>query len=245
MKNKIKTDEILCCFYLENTLSDKRCAKYKGIPNRPKRKASVCCSKRCGKCGGRGCNRRPGGKNQCCSRKVAKQPICGKNGRKAPCRIRKTKDQRKNGQTALISHQIDKINSNFTISQLSRAVVDDFHTSFTSLQNEIKKVSTAQDIIRIIPLNGSLAVVKKIKHFLDYTTIVQENDKYMNDSHILKIDGVKIKSISEKVENVMLSTIKWYWVVLVIVTSILFVIKMCLWQYCIINYKRACKARST
>ena len=42
----------------------KDCSGYKGIPNPS---GSACCAKKCGKCGGSGCSKRPGGKKNCCT----------------------------------------------------------------------------------------------------------------------------------------------------------------------------------
>ena len=58
----------------------KACSAYKGIPNPS---GSACCAKKCGKCGGSGCSKRPGGKKNCCNGNIKK--TCGPN-QKAPCR---------------------------------------------------------------------------------------------------------------------------------------------------------------
>ena len=58
------------------------CGAFKGIPSRGSNK--VCCAKKCGKCGGRGCSKRPGGAKACCAGRIKR--ACGPK-RKAPCRI--------------------------------------------------------------------------------------------------------------------------------------------------------------
>ena len=58
------------------------CGAFKGIPSRGSSK--VCCAKKCGKCGGRGCSKRPGGAKACCAGRIKRE--CGPK-RKAPCRI--------------------------------------------------------------------------------------------------------------------------------------------------------------
>ena len=58
-----------------------QCRAYGGIA-----KKKVCCAKACGKCGGRGCGRRPGGKKNCCGAHIKK--TCGENGNIAPCIMR-------------------------------------------------------------------------------------------------------------------------------------------------------------
>ena len=57
------------------------CAALKGIPS--KGDGKVCCAKICGKCGGKGCKKRPGGAKNCCVKKIKKS--CEKT-KKAPCR---------------------------------------------------------------------------------------------------------------------------------------------------------------
>ena len=58
----------------------KDCSAYNGIPNPS---GSACCAKKCGKCGGSGCHKRPGGQKNCCNGNIKK--TCGPN-QKAPCR---------------------------------------------------------------------------------------------------------------------------------------------------------------
>ena len=43
----------------------------------------MCCAKKCGKCAGSGCNKRPGGEKNCCAGEITK--TCGPN-QEAPCR---------------------------------------------------------------------------------------------------------------------------------------------------------------
>ena len=57
-----------------------KCQNYGGISRR-----KVCCASTCGKCGGRGCGRRPGGKFRCCGSRIKR--TCGVNGQRAPCII--------------------------------------------------------------------------------------------------------------------------------------------------------------
>ena len=47
---------------------------------------NVCCAASCGRCGGRGCSKRPGGKRNCCGSRI--KQTCGDNGKTAPCVIR-------------------------------------------------------------------------------------------------------------------------------------------------------------
>ena len=46
----------------------------------------ACCVKSCGRCGGKGCGKLPGGSDQCCSGKIIKNdPSCDKHG--PPCKL--------------------------------------------------------------------------------------------------------------------------------------------------------------
>ena len=92
----------------QSTKSDKMifCAGLDGQKERPSGKFSQhkisifwvkiwqICAKICGKCGGAGCNDRPGGKESCCSGFISETKICGEDlgpsGRlAAPCQLKK------------------------------------------------------------------------------------------------------------------------------------------------------------
>ena len=70
--------------------SENSCEEYGGI-GKKWQNFMICCQERCGKCGGSGCSKRPGGKRNCCSHdkeKLIIKELCGKNSRKAPCRFK-------------------------------------------------------------------------------------------------------------------------------------------------------------
>ena len=231
----MKKYEKSCWFYFDQTFSDKVCDKYKGIPNTRERRASVCCSKRCGKCGGRGCNRRPGGKKRCCSRNVVKRPICGKNGRKAPCRIGKFKTERIIAQSELILHQINKKSLNLTGNQLFKSFTDVYSIS---VQCESNEDTTKFNFSEFNVLNDSLASLEKVNQFINSKTITQEINDKMNISHIIMLDSKKIETSTAVTDNAMLSTIKWYWVIMVIFALFLLLVKAFLYRHSTSLYEK-------
>merc|ERR1719167_1167982 len=69
---------------------DDVCNNYNGIGAN---NGKVCCAKKCGKCGGKGCSKRPGGKKNCCTRWIKKnRGNCGT----APCNNRNSNNGGKN-----------------------------------------------------------------------------------------------------------------------------------------------------
>ena len=95
----------LCSFYkfyisvykLVDPIED-ACEKFNGIFGIRSEKA-VCCSRRCPKCGGKGCakwkdtsmtmdNGKTLGAHKCCKWKIIKRgKKCGSNGQEAPCKL--------------------------------------------------------------------------------------------------------------------------------------------------------------
>ena len=138
----------------------------------------------------------------------------------------------------MILHQIDTNKLNFSSNKLSKASTD---LNNISVPCAFKGETTNDNITLIRTIKDTPTIVKKISQLSNSETMIQEIDNYMNDSHIFMFYSVKIKTSIAMADNVMLSTIKWYWAVLVIVAPFLFIIKMFLWQYSTIRYKQICK----